>query len=134
MNLPVSHLFAALLPIETTTLAGVCLWSLALYLSFASLRERVTTQLEQGLQRVVPVRFLGGEKRDNGVKPSGDRVIAPDSPIFLYASLLSILPFIAIGFCCNYGVEISLGRSWAVSTGILACMGCGVYELGRRSQ
>jgi hypothetical protein len=130
MNLAVSNyskfFLASSLPLETTTLAGICLWSLALYLSFASLRERVTTQLERGLQKTVPVRFLGTEKPDN--------LISPDSPIFLYASLLSILPFFVVGCLCNYGVEISLGRSWAVSTGILACISCGVYELGRRSQ
>jgi hypothetical protein len=37
-----------------------------------------------------------------------------------------------VGGLCNWGVELSLGRSWAISMGILACMGCGVYELGRR--
>jgi hypothetical protein len=25
-----------------------------------------------------------------------------------------------------------LGRSWTISMGIIACIGCGVYELGRR--
>jgi hypothetical protein len=110
---------------NTTTLAGICLWSLALYLSFASLREQVTVQLERGLQKIIQIRNFKTEKQNN--------VISPDSPMLLYASLLSILPFFLVGFLCNYGVEISLGRSWAVSTGILACMGCGVYELGRRS-
>ncbi|MCL6752459.1 hypothetical protein KBT16_16405 [Nostoc sp. CCCryo 231-06] len=33
---------------------------------------------------------------------------------------------------CNWGLEISLGESWGISTGILACMGSGIYELGRR--
>lgn len=49
-----------------------------------------------------------------------------------YASICSIVPFLIIGGLCNWGVELSLGSSWAVSVGILACMGCGVYELGRR--
>ena len=50
----------------------------------------------------------------------------------LYASIFSIVPFLVLGALCNWGVELSLGRSWAISMGILACMGCGVYELGRR--
>ncbi|CCQ59612.1 hypothetical protein CWATWH0401_731 [Crocosphaera watsonii WH 0401] len=50
-----------------------------------------------------------------------------------YASLFSILPFFIIGGFCNWGVELGLGQSWSISMGILACMTCGVYELGRRS-
>ena len=49
-----------------------------------------------------------------------------------YASIFSIVPFLVVGGLCNWGVELGLGRSWAISMGILACMGCGVYELGRR--
>ena len=44
----------------------------------------------------------------------------------------SIIPFLIFGALSNWLVEISLGGSWAISTGILACMACGVYELGRR--
>ncbi|NET57932.1 MAG: hypothetical protein F6K47_17775, partial [Symploca sp. SIO2E6] len=50
-----------------------------------------------------------------------------------YASMFSIVPFLIVGALCNCGVALSLGRSWAISVGILACMGCGVYELGRRN-
>lgn len=58
--------------------------------------------------------------------------VARESQNAFYASLLSIVPFFVVGGLCNYGVEIGLGKSWAISMGILACMGCGVYELGRR--
>lgn len=112
--------------VDSTTLAGIGLWSLALYLSFASLREQVRFQLERGLQKIPSVRNSAAKKQSN--------IVSSDSPLLLYASLLSILPFLAIGFLCNYGVEISLGRSWSVSIGILACISCSVYELGRRSQ
>jgi hypothetical protein len=57
---------------------------------------------------------------------------ARESQNAFYASLFSIVPFLVVGALCNWGVEISLGGSWAISTGILACMGCGIYELGRR--
>lgn len=49
-----------------------------------------------------------------------------------YASMFSIVPFLVTGAICNWGVESSLGRSWAISMGILACVSSGVYELGRR--
>jgi hypothetical protein len=49
------------------------------------------------------------------------------------ASLMSIVPFLIAGGLANYGIEVSLGRSWAISVGMIACIGCGVYELGRRN-
>lgn len=57
---------------------------------------------------------------------------ARESQNAFYASLMSIVPFLLVGWVCNYGVEISLGRSWAISLGILGSIGAGVYELGRR--
>ncbi len=57
---------------------------------------------------------------------------ARESQNAFYASLLSIVPFLLVGGLCNWVVQISLGESWAISMGILACMGCGVYELGRQ--
>jgi hypothetical protein len=40
--------------------------------------------------------------------------------------------FLIFGGLSNWILDISLGNSWGVSTGILVCMGAGVYELGRR--
>lgn len=50
----------------------------------------------------------------------------------LYASVFSIVPFFVVGTLCNCGVELGLGRSWAISIGVIACISGGVYELGRR--
>jgi hypothetical protein len=58
--------------------------------------------------------------------------IARESQNAFYASVFSIIPFLVIGFLCNWGVEISLGGSWSISMGIMACMACGVYALGRQ--
>lgn len=88
---------------DTATIAGTALWAIALYWGFSPLADRVITALESWL----------GE----------------DSPA---ASLLSVLPFLAVGGLAHYGLTLSLGGSWAVSLGVLAAMGCGVYELGRR--
>lgn len=88
---------------DTATIAGTALWAIALYWGFSPLADRVISALESWL----------GE----------------DSPA---ASLLSVLPFLAVGGLAHYGLTLSLGGSWAVSLGVLAAMGCGVYELGRR--
>lgn len=50
----------------------------------------------------------------------------------LAASFLGIVPFLAVGGLTYYGLLLTLGGSWAVSLGVIAAMGCGVYELGRR--
>ncbi|MEM6253984.1 MAG: hypothetical protein AAF821_13780 [Cyanobacteria bacterium P01_D01_bin.156] len=50
----------------------------------------------------------------------------------LYGSVMSIVPFVLAGVLCNYLLDISMGRSWTISFGIITCIGSGVYELGRR--
>ncbi len=49
------------------------------------------------------------------------------------ASLVGILPWVGLGLGCEYLCDWSLGKSWGVSLGLLAAVGAGVYELGRRS-
>lgn len=113
------------LSINTTAIAGACLWSLALYLGFSNTREWITVQLE---------RWFNFAERSlyTSAKEFEKTRVARESQNAFYASLFSIIPFIAVGIICNYGVEWSLGSGWAVSVGILACVACGVYELGRR--
>nr|WP_278003602.1 hypothetical protein [Nodosilinea sp. TSF1-S3] len=88
---------------DTATIAGTALWAIALYWGFSPLTERLITAFES---------WLGA-----------------DSPA---ASLLSVVPFLAVGGLAHYGLKLSLGGSWAVSLGVLAAIGGGVYELGRR--
>jgi hypothetical protein len=113
------------LAISPTTLAGVSLWSLALYLGFSPVSDWVMAQLTRWMNFAEQSLYTSTEEFER-TRP------ARESQNEFYASLLSIVPFLAIGGLCNWGVEISLGRSWAMSLGILACMGCGVYELGRQ--
>ncbi len=49
------------------------------------------------------------------------------------ASLVGMVPLVALGVLGEYLLDWSLGNSWGVSLGLLAALGCGVYELGRRS-
>ena len=113
------------IPIDTVTIAGSCLWSLALYLGFSSIREWITEQLERWFNFAERWLYTSAEEFEK-------TRLARESQNAFYASLMSIFPFLIAGVISNYGIEVSLGRSWAVSIGILAVMGCGVYDLGRR--
>jgi hypothetical protein len=111
--------------INTVAIAGASLWSLALYLAFSPLSEWVMEQLNRWFNFAERSLYTSQSEFEKTRK-------ARESQNAFYASLFSIVPFLVIGALCNWGVEISLGGSWAISTGILACMGCGIYELGRR--
>ncbi|NJN85591.1 MAG: hypothetical protein HC881_03815 [Leptolyngbyaceae cyanobacterium SL_7_1] len=104
-----------------TTLAGITLWSLALYLGFSPISDRVIEQLTHWLDSV-----------ESHIRRSSHSQQPKESINLLYASLFSIVPFLLVGLLCSVAVEVSLGLSWSISLGILACIGAGVYELGRR--
>ncbi len=106
-------------------IAGASLWSLALYLGFFPVSEWLIEQLNRWFNFAERSLYTSKTEFEKTRK-------ARESQNAFYASLFSIVPFLVVGGLCNWGVEISLGRSWAISMGLLACMGCGVYELGRR--
>ena len=110
---------------DATAIAGASLWSLALYLAFSGLSDWIIYQLQRWFN------FAERSLYTNQAEFEKTRP-ARESQNAFYASLFSIVPFLAIGSLCNYGIELSLGRSWAISMGLLACVSCGVYELGRR--
>jgi hypothetical protein len=122
-----SEIFPFRLALDATVLAGASLWSLALYLSFSPVSEWVMQQLNRWFNFAERSLYTSSEEFERTRS-------ARESQNAFYASIFSIVPFLVIGGLCNYGVELSLGRSWAISMGILACVACGVYELGRRSQ
>lgn len=111
--------------LDATLIAGAGLWSIALYLGFSPVSEWVMEQLNRWFNFAERSLYTSAEEFERTRK-------GRESQNAFYASLFSIVPFLVVGALCNYGVELSLGRSWAISMGILACMGCGVYELGRR--
>ncbi|MEH2015809.1 hypothetical protein [Nostoc sp.] len=111
--------------LDTIAIAGASLWSLALYLAFNPASEWVIEQLNRWFNFAERSLYTSQSEFERTRK-------ARESQNAFYASLFSIVPFLVIGALFNWGVEISLGRSWAISTGILACIGCGIYELGRR--
>lgn len=106
-------------------LAGASLWSLALYLGFSPLSEWVMHQLNRWFNFAERSLYTSEQEFERTRR-------GREAQNAFYASILSIVPFLVVGGLCNYGVELSLGPSWAISIGLLACVGCGVYELGRR--
>lgn len=111
--------------IDTVVLAGIALWSLALYLGFFPVSEWVMDQLARWMSLAERSLYTSVEEYERTRK-------GREAQNAFYASLLSIVPFLVVGGLCNWGIEASLGRSWTISMGIIACIGCGVYELGRR--
>ncbi|MEP0909808.1 hypothetical protein NDI45_02610 [Leptolyngbya sp. GB1-A1] len=111
--------------LDTVLLTGIALWSLALYLGFFPVGEWVMEQLTRWMNFADRSLYTSAEEYERTRK-------GRESQNAFYASLLSIVPFLGAGGICNWLMELSLGRSWAISVGILACIGCGVYELGRR--
>lgn len=111
--------------LNASAIAGASLWSLALYLGFSPFSDWLTWQLQRWFNFAERSLYTSTKEFERTRK-------ARESQNAFYASIFSILPFLGLGALCNYGVELGLGGSWAISMGIIACMGCGVYELGRR--
>ncbi|MBD2043207.1 hypothetical protein [Microcoleus sp. FACHB-672] len=120
-----TEIFPFKFALDATVIAGVSLWSLALYLGFSPVSEWVIEQLNRWFNFAERSLYTSAEEFD---RTRAGR----EAQNSFYASLFSIVPFFLVGALCNYGVEIGLGRSWAISMGIIACIGSGVYELGRR--
>ncbi|MBD2386970.1 hypothetical protein [Cylindrospermum sp. FACHB-282] len=111
--------------LNTIAIAGASLWSLALYLAFDSIRGWVIEQLNRWFNFAERSLYTSQTEFEKTRK-------ARESQNAFYASLFSIVPFLVFGALSNWVLDISLGNSWGISTGILACMGAGIYELGRR--
>ncbi|NEP18105.1 MAG: hypothetical protein F6J97_14570 [Leptolyngbya sp. SIO4C1] len=111
--------------LNPTVIAGATLWALALYLGFSPIGDWVAEQLSRWFNFAERSLYTSAEEFER-TRP------ARESQNAFYASIFSIVPFILLGILCNYAVDWSLGRSWTISMGIIACIGCGVYELGRR--
>lgn len=120
-----NDLFPFSFSINTTAIAGAGLWSLALYLGFWQFSEWIMDQLKRWFNFAERSLYTSEAEFEKTRQ-------ARESQNAFYASILSIIPFLIAGGICNYGVELTLGSSWAISMGMLACVGCGIYELGRR--
>ncbi len=120
-----NDLFPFMFALDATALAGSGLWSLALYLGFSPVSEWVMEQLRRWFNFAERSLYTSEAEFEKTRR-------ARESQNAFYASIFSIIPFLVAGSLCDWGVELTLGRSWAISFGMLACIGCGIYELGRR--
>ncbi len=120
-----TEIFPFSFAIDATAIAGASLWSLALYWGFSPVSEWVMLQLARWMNFAERSLYTSEAEFEKTRQ-------AREAQNSFYASLLSILPFLIVGGFCNWGVELSLGAGWAVSMGTIACIGCAVYELGRR--
>lgn len=120
-----TDLFPYLFPIDRTAIAGATLWALALYLAFSPLSDWVIEQITRWFNFAERSLYLS-EKEFEATRKGRESQNA------FWASMFSVLPFVAVGILLHYGVEYSLGPGWSVSLGIISALGSGIYELGRR--
>ncbi len=117
--------FTISIEIKPETVASVALWTLAICWGFATAREWVILQLERW--------FNFAERSLYTTEAEYERTrVARESQNSFYASIFSIIPFVAGGIFFNYSIEQTLGAGWTTSIGLIACFGAGIYELGRQ--
>lgn len=120
-----TEIFPFQFELSATAIAGASLWALALYWGFSTLNQWVMEQLNRWFNFAERSLYTSSEEFERTRK-------GREAQNAFYASLFSIIPFLIVGSVCNWGVELTLGNSWAISMGILACISGAVYELGRR--
>lgn len=120
-----TEIFPFSFAINATAIAGTSLWSLALYWGLSPFTAWVILQLNRWMNFAERSLYMSEAEFEKTRE-------AREAQNTFYASLLSIVPFLIVGAFCNWGVELSLGTGWAVSMGTIACIGAGVYELGRQ--
>ncbi|HLO52369.1 MAG TPA: hypothetical protein VK211_28475 [Kamptonema sp.] len=120
-----TEIFPFMFAFDATAIAGASLWSLALYWGLSPVSEWTIEQLSRWMNFAERSLYTSQSEFER-TRSSREALNS------LYAALLSIVPFLLAGCLCNWLVELGLGRSWAISMGVIACVGGGVYELGRR--
>lgn len=122
----INEIFPFHFQIDKIAIAGTCLWSLALYLIFSPLRDTIIELLSKWFNFAERSLYISQQEFEKTRQ-------ARESQNAFYASLFSIIPFLVIGALSNWFLEISLGRSWGISIGIMACIISAIYELARQS-
>lgn len=120
------ELFPFTITLQTSSIAGWSLWSLALYVALFPLADGLMDRLVDWFNFADRSLYQSQKEFDatRSVRESVNQ---------FYASLASITPFLILGAICTYGVEHHFGSAWAMNGGFLACGGCAIYQLGRRA-
>ena len=112
--------------LDTVSLAGSCIWSLALYIGLDSTKNWISTQLERWFNFAEGWLYTSTEEFEE-TRP------ARESQNAFYASILSILPFLIAGAIINWVTDISFGgSSWAIALGLMTCAICGLFALANQ--
>lgn len=111
--------------LPTAAIASSCLWSLGLYLGAIRLKTWLIEQLQRWLNFAERSLYLSAEEFEKS------RQVRESQNLF-YASLLSIIPFLVLGSICHWLVDLSLGKSWGISLGLLTTILASVYALGHQ--
>ena len=112
--------------LDTVSLAGSCIWSLALYVGLDSTKNWISTQLERWFNFAEGWLYTSSEEFE-ATRP------ARESQNAFYASILSIFPFLIVGALINWVTDISFGgSSWAIALGLMTCAICGLFALANQ--
>lgn len=112
--------------LDTVSLAGSCIWSLALYVGLDSTKNWISTQLERWFNFAEGWLYTSTEEFEE-TRP------ARESQNAFYASILSIFPFLIAGAIINWVTDISFGgSSWAIALGLMTCAICGLFALANQ--
>ena len=113
--------------LDTVSLAGSCIWSLALYIGLDSTKNWISTQLERWFNFAEGWLYTSSEEFE-ATRP------ARESQNAFYASILSIFPFLVAGALVNWLTDISFGgSSWAIALGLMTCAICGLFALANQN-
>jgi hypothetical protein len=112
--------------INSLSLAGSCIWSLALYIGLDSSKIWIAHQLERWFN------FAEGWLYTS-TKEFEETRSAREAQNTFYASVFSIIPFLIAGTITNWVTDISFGgSSWAIALGIMTCIICGLFALANQ--
>lgn len=112
--------------IDSVSLAGSCIWSLALYIGLDSSKIWISNQLERWFNFAERWMYTSREEFE-------DTRLARESQNAFYASVLSIIPFLVAGAIANWVTNISFGgSSWAIALGLMSCAIFGLFALANQ--
>lgn len=123
---PLPNWVPFIVEVSGEAIAGVCLWSLALYLGLSPVGDWMMDQIIRWFDFAERSLYATEEEFE---RTRTNR----EAQNAFYASIFSIFPFFLAGIGANWFIAWSLGTGWTVSVGIIAVMSCGIYELGRRT-
>ncbi|MEL6494805.1 MAG: hypothetical protein AAFQ41_06735 [Cyanobacteria bacterium J06623_7] len=112
--------------IDSLSLAGSCIWSLALYIGLDSSKVWISDRLEQWFNFAEGWMYTSSEEFEE-TRPAREAQNA------FYASVFSIIPFLIAGAVANWITNISFGgTSWAIALGLMSCALCGLFALANQ--